>query len=228
MSVSRIELSRNRGVTLVELLIGVAVGGIVTLAVIAAWGLSVRSASYALESARLNNDLRSAMQVISQDLRRADGGVDIPEDRTVRFAGGPCITYFVEGLPRGFRFRNGLFEMYFKDDPPFSPATCDPDPSWFALYEGLAEGEFRITGFTANWQAVCYPFDETATVVQTDSTSAGGIDVFPRCVEGGSEMTDVTEVLEVTLALTGEIGTGSGTKVMTVEDTVTVRNNYVR
>jgi hypothetical protein len=40
-------------------------------------------------------------------------------------------------------------------------------------------------------------------------------------------MTDVTEVLEITLVLSGEIGTSSGTKSMTVSDTITVRNNDV-
>lgn len=220
--------SHCRGVTLIELLVGLAVGAIVILAVIAAWGLSVRSAAYALESARLNNDLRSAMQIMVQDLRRADGGVrttTTPPD-VVRFAAdGSCVTYFVEGLPRGFRLREGLFEMYFDDASP-NPPTCDlgtPEVAkWSALYEGLTAGEFRITDFTASWQAVCYPFDATLDPEFFDSATLGAA-TYPRC----DGMSDATEVLEVTLTLSGEIGTASGTKAMTVSDTVTVRNNDV-
>lgn len=213
-----------RGVTLVELLVGLAVGAIVLLAVIAAWGISVRSASYAMESARLNHDLRSAMQIVSQDLRRADGGVNIPSERAVRFtADGNCVTYFVEDEPRGFRFSPaGEFQMYFNTDPTAIP-TCDVgDTNWVALYENLSSGPFRITDFSVSWEAVCYPFDDA--LPNEFFNSAGGSAIYPRC----DGMTEVTEVLAVSLSLTGEIGTGSGTKVMTVADTITVRNNDVR
>jgi prepilin-type N-terminal cleavage/methylation domain-containing protein len=223
---------RSRGVTLIELLIGVAVGAIVTLAVIAAWGISVRSASYTLESARLNNDLRGAMQIMSQDVRRADGGVDVADEFAVQFGdGGDCITYFVDGLGRGFRLNDaGLFQMYFTESPtgrPLCGAEGDPVINrWEALYQGLSEGEFRITDFSVAWRVTCYPFDELDPIVENDSSA--GIDVFPRCQDGGGAMTDVTEVLEVTLSLTGEIGTSSGTKRMTLNDVVMVRNHDVR
>ncbi|NHA15872.1 type II secretion system protein J [Thioalkalivibrio sp. XN279] len=220
-------LERSRGVTLIELLIGVAVGAIVTLAVVAAWGISVRSASYSLESARLNNDLRSAMQIMSQDVRRADGGVDIPDEFAVQFGGdGDCITYFVEGLGRGFRLNDaGLFQIYFTENPTDRP-TCVDNNNWVALYEDLSEGGFSITDFSVAWRVTCYPFDELDPIVENDSSA--DIAVFPRCRDGGGPMTDVTEVLEVTLSLTGEIGTSSGIKNMTLNDVVMVRNHDVR
>lgn len=238
MSMRRANPALSRGVTLVELLIGLAVGAIVLLAVVAAWGLSVRSAAYTMESARLNNDLRSTMQIMSQDLRRADGGLDILESRAVRFsAAGDCVSYYVEGEPRGYRLTQaGEFEIYAPssaaDVPGCVPGLAidaDSTPDWFGLYDSLAEGQFRITDFTASWRATCYPFDETATIVEQDSASLGTA-TYQRCVDGaGTDMTDVTEVLEVTLSLTGEIGAGSsGTKRMTVQDTITVRNNDVR
>ena len=230
--------ARSRGVTLIELLIGLAVGAIVLLAVIAAWGLSVRSAAYTMESARLNNDLRSTMQIMSQDLRRADGGLDIPDERAVRFsATGDCVTYFVEDEPRGYRLnQNGVFQVFALVDitdpadplnTPNCAITLDTNSAgeqvWFGLYDQLAEGQFSITDFTAAWQAVCYPFDDT--VDPTTFVSGADAGTYPRC----DGMTQVTEVLEVTLTLTGEIGAGSsGTKRMTVQDTVTVRNNDVQ
>jgi prepilin-type N-terminal cleavage/methylation domain-containing protein len=239
MSVRRANRAGSRGVTLIELLIGLAVGAIVLLAVIAAWGLSVRSAAYTMESARLNNDLRSTMQIMSQDLRRADGGLDIIRARAVRFSpAGDCVTYYVEGEPRGYRLTEaGEFQVYApsstldapaceSDDPDYVEVNTDGGQDWFGLYDQLADGQFRITDFTASWQATCYPFDGTTPLVRTSGSTP---DTYQRCVDGGTNMTDVTEVLEVTLSLTGEIGAGaSGTKRMTVQDTITVRNNDVR
>ena len=231
MSMRRASPARSRGVTLIELLIGLAVGAIVLLAVIAAWGLSVRSAAYTMESARLNNDLRSTMQIMSQDLRRADGGLDIPDERAVRFsATGDCVTYYVEDEPRGFRLNQaGDFQIFAPNLPTDVPdCTVASDEIggfrvWFDLYDQLAEGEFSITEFTAAWEAMCYPFDETLPPVPFDSV--GQTDLYPRC----DGLTQVTEVLQVTLTLTGEIGAGSsGTKRMTVQDTITVRNNDVQ
>lgn len=239
MSMRQASPAFSRGVTLIELLIGLAVGAIVLLAVIAAWGLSVRSAAYAMESARLNNDLRSTMQIMSQDLRRADGGLDVPDARAVRFSStGDCVTYYVEDEPRGYRLNQaGVFQVFALidiSDPsdPLNAPDCTitgdnntaGEPVWFGLYDQLAEGSFRIVDFTASWQAVCYPFDDTLTPTFFDSAAAG-TELYPRC----DGMTQVTEVLEVTLTLTGEIGAGSsGTKRMTVQDTITVRNNDVQ
>jgi prepilin-type N-terminal cleavage/methylation domain-containing protein len=233
MSMRRANPALSRGVTLIELLIGLAVGAIVLLAVIAAWGLSVRSAAYTMESARLNNDLRSTMQILSQDLRRADGGLDVPSERAVRFSNaGDCVTYYVEGEPRGYRLsQGGDFQIFAPADPtdiPDCSVVADVNGAglqvWFGLYDQLAEGQFSITEFTAAWEAVCYPFDETLAPVFFDSATHG-TGLYPRC----DGMTQVTEVLEVTLTLTGEIGAGaSGTKRMTVQDTITVRNNDVQ
>jgi prepilin-type N-terminal cleavage/methylation domain-containing protein len=221
MSMTEVNARQNRGVTLVELLVGLAVGAIVLLAVITAWGISVRTSSYTMEAARLNHDLRSTMQLVSQDLRRADGGVNIPSERSVRFnTDGSCVTYFVEGQPRGFRFLDGQFQMYFTDD-----VSAIPDcggPNWVPLYESLAAGNFNVTGFQAACFSTCYPFDEDEDVETFDCLALNN--VFPRCVG----MTDVTEVLEVRLTLEGTIGPPNNVKALSLRDIVTLRNNDIR
>jgi hypothetical protein len=215
-----------RGVTLVELLVGLAVGALVSMTVIAAWGLTVQTASYSLGSARLNHDLRSTMQLLSQDLRRADGGVDLPSERAIRFsAGGDCVTYFVDGVARGFRRNeasNGAFQMYFNDSPTAVPTCTEGGSSWVALEQGIAPGQFEITDFIATWRVVCYPFLETEEIEEFDSVTHGAAS-FPRC----DDMDETIEVLEIRLELTGQIGTGSGTKALTLSDVVTVRNNLI-
>jgi prepilin-type N-terminal cleavage/methylation domain-containing protein len=216
--------SRNcRGVTLVELMVGLAVGAIVLLAVVTAWGYSVRTSVYGMEAARLHHDLRSTMQIISQDLRRADGGVDMPATRAVRFsADGSCVTYFVEGVPRGFRLWNGTFQMFVSDDPTAVPVCDSGDTRWNALYDNLAAGSFNVTGFQAACRSTCYPFDITEDVEEFDCLANSNL--YPRCIG----MSDVTEVLEVTVTLQGTVGVAGNTKGLTLRDVVTVRNNDVR
>lgn len=61
----------NSGFTLVELLVGIAVGGILLLALTVSWSLVVRDQVYVLSVTTLNNDMRSLMQIVTQDVRRA-------------------------------------------------------------------------------------------------------------------------------------------------------------
>lgn len=215
------------GVTLVELLVGLVVGAILILTVIAAWGLTARTAAFTMGSARLNHDMRATMQMMSQDLRRADGGAGIPTERAVRFGStGQCITYYVENVGRGFRMDEGVFEMFFSTDPTII-ADCSTGSGaatgWIPIYDSLAQGGLVITGFQVGWQATCYPFDPDEAIQEFNS-STSAIDTLDRC--DGAD--DVTEVLEVNLTLSGQFGTGAQAKSATLNQAVTVRNNEIR
>lgn len=61
----------HRGVTLIELMIGLVVGSLVTLAITTVFIMTVGASNATLASVRLNQDLRSAMLIISSDIRRA-------------------------------------------------------------------------------------------------------------------------------------------------------------
>ena len=63
--------SKQGGVTLVELMVGSAVGLIVLAAVLASYISVARSASEILASAKLNTELRAAMDMMVRDIRRA-------------------------------------------------------------------------------------------------------------------------------------------------------------
>jgi type IV pilus assembly protein PilW len=91
----------HRGVSLVETLVGLAVGLIVLTGAITMFMSSARYNSMTLSSAHLDQELRSAMSLISHDLRRAgysaiegdrdtnlDGTVDIDDLRLNPFSSG--------------------------------------------------------------------------------------------------------------------------------------------
>jgi prepilin peptidase dependent protein B len=65
--------SRNnlRGFTLVEMMIGIVVGFIVLAGVIAVFLAVVRSSAYVARESRLNQELRTAMDLMVNDIRRA-------------------------------------------------------------------------------------------------------------------------------------------------------------
>jgi type IV pilus assembly protein PilW len=64
-------LNKSRGVTLIELLVGVAVGLIVVSGAIYLFGTAARSNRVTLTSAHLDQDLRAAMALLVNDIRRA-------------------------------------------------------------------------------------------------------------------------------------------------------------
>jgi prepilin peptidase dependent protein B len=57
--------------TLVELMIGLVVGLIAMGSVITVWGMTVRSSTEMHRAAKLNQDLRTAMQLMTAEIRRA-------------------------------------------------------------------------------------------------------------------------------------------------------------
>lgn len=63
--------TRQRGVSLIELMIGLVVGMIVVAGVIAIYVTNVRGGTYTIRTAKLNQELRASMDIIVADLRRA-------------------------------------------------------------------------------------------------------------------------------------------------------------
>lgn len=62
---------RQIGLTLIELMIGIVVGSIVLGAVIAVYASTIRGSNTALRTARLNQELRSTMDLMVREIRRA-------------------------------------------------------------------------------------------------------------------------------------------------------------
>ncbi|HRQ59408.1 MAG TPA: hypothetical protein PLN31_18495 [Azoarcus taiwanensis] len=218
--------------TLVELLVGLAVGSIVLTGVVMAWGISMRSAAYTFEAARLNHDLRATMQIVTQDLRRADG-------ESVRFTDdGNCVTFSVappaskrgaggicETAPatdsecwsaRGYRQNEDRFEMFFSTDPS-AVASCDSGADeWIPLYDDLAAGTFRVN----NFEALCLPGSRCIDLATEAESVPGDCSAYPRCATA-----EYIEILAVNLEMTATISVGGNEKQLTLREVVAVRNN---
>jgi len=72
-------IRQQQGVTLIELMIGLLVGAVITGGVINIYNNTLKSSTENLNLARLNQDLRAMMDLMVRDMRRAGYVTDQPE-----------------------------------------------------------------------------------------------------------------------------------------------------
>jgi len=148
---------RAKGLTLVELMVGMLVGMILTAAVISVYVASIRSNGAVLTMAQLNHEVRSVAEIVANDIRRA-GFDNITNNRTLadlqndydRIAissTGDCVRFgynrSVAAL-RSFGFRRvvhndgiGVIEMKFAAD----DTTC---ANWGSANSAALTDERRV------------------------------------------------------------------------------------
>lgn len=201
---------RSTGVTLVELLVGLTVGAIVLIGVLFSWGLAVRNNAYILGVTALNNDMRSLMAIVTQDLRRASQDWRrewrLADGRTM-VIDGSCVVFnpfFTRAddvwqaaveEPSGYRLVNGEFQFWTGAALNDLDDRCDGN-SWETV---LASGDrgIQLNEFTVvNDQSICLEIDSEEPWV--DSSAPG------PCPAGATESLELT-LLEVTLRGTLEL-----------------------
>jgi type IV pilus assembly protein PilW len=161
-------LVRQEGATLIELLISVVIGLIIAASMLGMYVNSTANSSQILKSSKLNQELTSLMTVMVNDIRRAgyagdflgsvadnkftyfnDGTTEIKN--VIRDVGGSCILYAYntddyteEGATptnddvRGFRLNNGAVEMLRLTDANINAQVQD---SYCTIVGGLGEDD---------------------------------------------------------------------------------------
>lgn len=194
--------SRQRGMTLMETMVSLALSLVVTSAMVSLMANSLGTATRIIQMSQLTDELRNSMSMMTRDVRRAnynvnaafcyansDCGIDgsATQFADIAITGGNCFTY---GLDRDFDgnaatdsaggFRRvatagiGRIEMWIGDNAPNCSATNN-----------------------ANWVAVTDPdFVDVTTFTVSDANS------FAESVEGeaGSTITQRTRQIDVVLA----------------------------
>ena len=115
----------SRGMSLVELMVGLAVGMMVVLAALTMYTTTSIGARNTLDSAKLNIEIRGAMDLMVEDIRRAGyGGADFTDrgdtggpytDLVIRdYDGGTdnCILYAYDGDTDGELATTSAYEYY--------------------------------------------------------------------------------------------------------------------
>jgi prepilin-type N-terminal cleavage/methylation domain-containing protein len=222
--------NRSRGFTLIELLVGLAVGAIVLTGVIYSWALAVRNNAYVLSVTALNNDMRTIMHMVTQDIRRATQPDFDPDTDTIEIApGGNCIafnTYIareftqpeapLDPTPSGYRLQGGRFEIWYS--PPDvalveSFGNCaENHPNWHPIFENGDRG-VTLTNFSVTT-------DRSRCLDLNDPTQEDA----GRCPTGSL---DKVELLLIDIALAGQISIGGQSRAFSFTDSVKIRNDRV-
>jgi Tfp pilus assembly protein PilW len=165
---------KQGGVTLVELMVGSAVGLIVLAAVLASYISVARSASEVLASAKLNAELRAAMDMMVRDIRRAGSWTatalerengTIHTDITIHDS-GKAVLFAYNGSFLGSTA--GTVFGYRLDDKAIKTLQCNIDPAQPGQCQAL---NLPTTG----WERLT---DENTIVIEALTFSTAG----SRCI----------------------------------------------
>ncbi len=229
---------KQRGFSLVELMISVAIGLVVLAVVLQIYVSTVNSSGDTLKMARVNQELRAAMDVMVRDIQRAgyyfwttdrDGKVDKISNPNPFMQGandltinGSCIAYTYDRTPNRdvadktvyatekFAFYLSGNAILMRNGGSESSDSCTPNS------EGITDkNRVTITGLSFSLTAHCINAsappnaDNCTSLAPTD----GNVLIKPR---------------QVTITITGKPkGDSSGEMQRTITNTVHLRNHLV-
>ena len=207
---------KNTGFTLIELLIGLTLGLMVIASTLTLYVITTRSSSDLLHSTRLNHDLETVMQIMTQDIRRAGyqgGTLSVITKLTINNLDPSCITYSYHdgsGIKHyGFKRKENSIAL---PQTTLTPADCVTS-TWEPITE---ENVTQITELTfSDAESQCF----NATTTSTDLCK--NVDVDPATSTGDS----ITKISHIIITLSGAL-VQDPTVTKTLEVRVTVANPY--
>lgn len=235
---------RQRGLSLVELMVGMVIGLVILAAAGTMYIASARTGRDTLASAQLNITLRGAMEVMADEIRRA--GYSLAGGRNSAFmnrtagtfsdlnvsADGTCVefSYDADGDGAlanaeyaGFRIRNGAVQM--RDGGAGVVADC-VNGTWSAITD---PGSVLITNHTngQNYFVISYQCMNAATSVSDNNPcrAGGGGTVFDLAAAGATAV-DLIETRTVTINMGAQL-VDDNAMVMQSVQRVLVRNHRV-
>ncbi|MCK2094665.1 prepilin-type N-terminal cleavage/methylation domain-containing protein [Thauera aromatica] len=194
----------ERGVSLIELMVGLLIGLIVIAAVGSVYVSTTRSSADILAANRLNQEIRALTELMNFEIRRAGSGIDAGEESIAIDDGGSCIVYRYQfdGDERnaGFRLNAGQIE--------------------------LKEGGTLEDCTSGTWAAVT---DSSMVNITALSFDAGGSACFDRITRGAIACASLVSgvlIRRITIEIAAQLTADQSVAVQT-RDTIRVRNDRV-
>jgi len=197
--------ARHAGFSLVELMVALVLGLIVTGAVVALVVAIIHSNRQTLQATRLNQELRATLAVIANDLRRARA-VDDPLSIAVAAGGNPyravntatagCVVYAYEGAMDGpwhvIRLDAGRVVL---QGTAAKPANCTPA----GTPEVLGSNQVEITQLS---------FTPTTTVADEELVRSITVTIAGRLIDDDQSVSGITRTMAQTIYVRS-VGTGT-------------------
>jgi type II secretory pathway component PulJ len=185
---------KQTGITLIELMIALILGLLVSGAIITIFVTNVKSTTENIKMIHLNQELRSAMGLISDEIKRA--GYSASSDENYMAAWDPatanCVIYAYDQNADGSVYAAGT------------------DRLGFSLSGGVVSWGQNVTSCTVgNWQ----PLTNTGVANITAFT------ITPNAIAAGS-----LNINQIVVSITGETTLNPGTATRTITETIRVRN----
>jgi prepilin-type N-terminal cleavage/methylation domain-containing protein len=201
---------RVGGFTLVEMMVALALGLIVSAAVIALVVAIIRSNRHTLQTTRLNQELRATLSVIANDMKRARS-VDDPLTSAMLVGGNPframdtatagCMVYAyanaVDGPWHIVRLDNGRVVL---EGANAEPANCTPGGVSTAI--GSDQVEITALTFTPTTTSNVPPLVTDETVVREFTVTITG-----HLVDDDASLAGVNRTMSQTVYVRS-VGTG--------------------
>ena len=201
---------RARGFSLVELMVAMALGLIVSAAVVALVVAIIRSNRQTLQSTRLNQELRATLSVVANDLRRARAVADPltsaldplgNQFAAMSTATAGCIIYAYDGAASGpwhvIRLDNGRVVL---EGAANRPGNCNPGGTPIEL--GSDQIEITAMTFTPTTTATAPPLATDETLVRQFTVTITG-----HLIDDNAELADIDRTMSQTVYVRS-VGTG--------------------
>jgi len=211
---------RQRGVSLVELLVGVAIGLFIVAVGMTLLTGNLRENRALVVESRLMQDLRTASDLVSRDLRRAGYWSDAAAGVWQRGASGVIGNPYAAVAP--LAAASDAVSFRFSRDASENHRVDNNEEFGFRVRAGTLE---MMLG-SGNWQAVTDPATLAVTAFSV-TPSVQRISLERFCASAcGAGACPVQQVRSLTLSLTARSATDS-TVVRTVRHSVRLRNDDV-
>ena len=249
--------SSQSGFTLIELMVGLLIGTIIIGGIILSWSLAIRSNSYILSTTALNSDLRSIMQVMTQDIRRATPDAlhssvflfpdYTADDSTVNSAS--CILYLAaiaspiadtaedQVHTSGFRLHEGNLQMWFdaSDNLDFTATSnlvsiCESstEDKWFDLHTSGERGiNIEALEIRADHETIAGQTKIRSLCLDLNRAAGSSIDPASELGRCAIDAENSVEVVFLDITVSGTIALPGGIQDFSISDAVKVRNDRV-
>jgi len=240
--------STTRGMSLVELMVGLTVGLIVILATLAMYTTTSIGARNTLDSAKLNMEIRGAMDLMVEEIRRAGhGGADFMSkgspytDLVIRgYDGGTanCILYSYDGEDTdgelattsayeyyGFRIGDSKISMRKggSDDLSSCSASTQAQQAWQPLTDPETVQIEEDNTFAISYE--CIPISPTTSATDWSGACQSGETIYDWAAALGTPSA-LLETRKVTIDLRGTLKRDATMRMDLTQD-VHVRNHRV-
>lgn len=233
--------NRQKGFSLVELMVGMVIGLIIVGAAGTVYVNAVRSGSDTLRSAKLNMELRGAMEIMVAEIRRA-GHFNMASPATNLFTqaatnlsspSADCILFSYDaGVGNGaidtsdffgFKKANSAISMRFGGTAPSTSAGCSVGTdSWEPITDPNSVIIDTLT-FAITYQCLNA---QTGLNSAVQPCSAGN-SVYTTATTGVPSKSDLVEIRDVTISLVGRHKDDPLTT-MSLSQSVRVRNDRIQ